>query len=373
MATADLCNPDVCSSAILTNHLLRTVSQLLTMMVAGDGEPSPLWANPAALIPMRIVAFSSLLQLLTTVTIYLAKNGLTQLDGKHKWNSIALGHVMSLLVDESRLFSKVALEPFDINDWLSKPSRESTARCQSQGWTKRKGGLKGSPQPVRGKHVRSDSGNFIGSSSRATSLLNIDLKSLRKRSMTLPSCISESLTALKADEAAQLDPFSRASDFRVDSETDFLQSALIAGSVESLSAEPPPFAPSAGFPFSTGTGNNRRNYMTLPSPAHLATIQEDADINDGEAGDWAQISNAVGHSAQAEALDTELVLHSGKKAPVKQMRVPQVKKAQSLDRTGDNGPEGGTFHPPTVAPSDEVIVREGSAFLDEVGKSLGFG
>lgn len=377
MAATDLSNPDVCATSIVSSHLIRTVSQLVTMMVSGSGEPSLLWANPAALTSMRVVAFSSLLQLLTIVAADLSKNGLTQLDGKHKWNTTTLGYIISLVLDDFRHFSEEASEPFDLEDWLSKSSSGTLVNRESKQGSESKLERRSS-KPRRGKHVRSDSDNniLIGSSSRTIPFLSSadDLDPLRQRSMTLPSNLSESLTAWKAEDKAarELEPCSTAAaeddrqvPDRADSKADF-QSALIAGSAGSFSDDLPPFASSPGSSLSTDISSSRRKFMTLP-PTALATIREDSDADDIVDP---QVPNASVRPDRKSALDTELVLHSGKKAPVKQMRVPRVKKAQLLDSGHtDEVPSNS----PPVATSDEAIESAGTAFLDVVGKNLGYG
>ena len=75
-----------CPAGDFVPHLLRVITQLMRTMTSGVGEPSILWANPDALIPLRLNAFASLLHVISSASHYMAKKGSRLLDGDTKWN-----------------------------------------------------------------------------------------------------------------------------------------------------------------------------------------------------------------------------------------------------------------------------------------------
>ena len=126
ISTIDISKSSLCSVSDVSCHLLRIVSQLWKILISGVGEPDVAWANPATILPLRIQAFASLLQILGTSTIFLSKRGVTQLDGSHKWNLITLSRVMAVLFDEGTLYGRQAEEPF-VKEFLGRPEKSASA------------------------------------------------------------------------------------------------------------------------------------------------------------------------------------------------------------------------------------------------------
>jgi hypothetical protein len=164
---------------------------------------------------------------------------------------------------------------------------------------------------------------------------------------------------------------------------------------------------------STGPAANRRRWMTAPSSA-LATIREDQDaIENKETPErmnapqpWSSPGNESSESdstssvpdsptKSVDALDTELVLRAKatKAAPVKQMRVPRVQTiggsvtdnatidiaaTTTLSLIDTNVTKEENLISPTnstsstIPTTDEEIESAGTAFLDVIGKNLGY-
>ena len=114
----------------LNSHLFRIIRQVWRRLVVGTGEPSLLWADPSANIPLRLQSFATLLFLISNVADFQSKSGLTQLDKKSKWDLDSLGNVVALALDEGELFgaTNMLLEEdyyIKINEEVTFASREN--------------------------------------------------------------------------------------------------------------------------------------------------------------------------------------------------------------------------------------------------------
>jgi hypothetical protein len=133
-----------------------------------------------------------------------------------------------------------------------------------------------------------------------------------------------------------------------------------------------------------GPAANRRRWNTLPLHS-LATIQEN-DSDREPLGQQVSSSNKEG-----ELIETELVLHPGEKEKKsRQFRVPHVKLNENIESLSsffdrivpptkekqakeDNKPPQ-TVNKQRTLPTDDVdIETAGTAFLDAISKSMGFG
>ena len=88
----------------LSAHLFRIIRQVWRRLLVGTGKPSLLWADPAALVPLRLQCFSTLLHIVNAAASFQAKSGLTELDGKSHWDLASLGSLVALILDEESLF-----------------------------------------------------------------------------------------------------------------------------------------------------------------------------------------------------------------------------------------------------------------------------
>jgi len=185
---------------------------------------------------------------------------------------------------------------------------------------------------------------------------------------------------------------SRDSGFKVDSKSDF----MLALTTASLGSEPdsPPkrstnrAAESLFKSVTHGPAANRRRWNTLPSNS-LATIQEnDSDLSriggPEKAGQHLQSSLIL----QGESIESEMVLHRGEnKKTSRQFRVPQLKPvnesteplALNLDPyeksrlIEGHEPSNAASKQRTLPINDGDIETAGTAFLDAISKSMGFG
>ena len=117
-STIDITKHQLCSLPRSTNHLLRIMSVLWKALITGNGKPDLVWANPSAPLPLRVHCFATILHLLGAASLYMSKNGVTQVDGVSKWNVVTLGRVLALCFDEAKLFGHQAVEAFDGEEWM---------------------------------------------------------------------------------------------------------------------------------------------------------------------------------------------------------------------------------------------------------------
>ena len=179
---------------------------------------------------------------------------------------------------------------------------------------------------------------------------------------------------------------SREAGFAVDNKSDFMSAlkATLDSTSETSDAEKPLLA--------QGPAANRRRWNTLPLNA-LATIQE-GDTEDLRTNSERDPPLPLSSSMKDSSMDSDLVLHpSDKKKKSKQMRVPQVKPTddngdQSMSSFIDNlvlptekeqknevndDPAKDPNKQRTLPTDDKDIETAGTAFLDAISKSMGFG
>jgi hypothetical protein len=125
--------------------------------------------------------------------------------------------------------------------------------------------------------------------------------------------------------------------------------------------------------------------MTAPSSG-LATIQEDGDGDDqkGDSGDLGNLSLGLGRSSLLleKNFGNEAFVDKAKRSGTKQMRVPQTQKQsndsyKTLPPNHDNSSADESGAPSRregkLFVSDDDIEAKGTQFLDEIGKSMGYG
>ena len=146
----------------------------------------------------------------------------------------------------------------------------------------------------------------------------------------------------------------------------------------------------------SGPAGTRRRWMTAPSSG-LATIQEDGDGDEqkDDGRDLGNLSVGLGRSSLLEKnFGNEAFVDKAKRSGTKQMRVPrtQTQSKDSYETPSANHLEKIAEHDdkdkdaPVIAEnmasslkegkslvSDDDIEAKGTQFLDEIGKSIGFG
>lgn len=185
---------------------------------------------------------------------------------------------------------------------------------------------------------------------------------------------------------------SRDSGFKVDSKSDFML-ALTASLGPETDLTPKRSTnratDSSSKSVAQGPAANRRRWNTLPLNS-LATIQE----NDSDLSRFASPEHLGPHSVesslvlQGESIESELVLHRGEnKKTSRQFRVPQLKVVNgsteplstNLEPTVNSRIVEGIVPPNssnkqrTLPIKDGDIETAGTAFLDAISKSMGFG
>jgi hypothetical protein len=128
-----------CGLSQSSAHLWRLVSVLWRLLIAGSGEPDLVWANPGASLPLRVHSFATLLQIVGSTTMFLSRNGVTQLDGASGWDVVNMGKVLAALFDEETLFGNLATELLDDEQWAPPPQAKVA---------------KSSPSKPKRRHVR---------------------------------------------------------------------------------------------------------------------------------------------------------------------------------------------------------------------------
>lgn len=380
ISTVDIAKSDMCPTSEISGHLLRVCKQLWKIVVAGTGSHDLEYANPAVILPLRVHAFASLLQILGSSTLFLSKRGVTQLDGKARWSFVSLSRTLALQFDEETLFGTEGNEIIT-EDLLSKLT----------------GKAKNTPKRRTRRHVRSNfeflnHGTAGGGSESMSAIVGDEIMSptsldaansaLEKNSLSKPKTLnsgSRSKSHDSVDSTQSTLPHLPTVERRavsdspkVDSLTDFL-SAMRAGNDDSEFDDQVYegghngnlVAASWIKAFGGSSGGGSRRWMTAPSPG-LATIREDG--GDGEEEPEAVSGPGVPEEnpEPLDALDSEIV--RPKPAPSKQFRRPKVtgKVAPSNSATATDPPEiklpigddGIDFQPTEAISSSRYVLAE---------------
>ncbi|KAL3808937.1 hypothetical protein ACHAXA_001128 [Cyclostephanos tholiformis] len=369
-----------CPHSDLTTHLVRIVAQLWRTAVSGVGEPSILWASPESLIPLRLNAFATLLHTVSSASHHMAKAGLRQLDGITMWDMSALGKILSMLFDEWAIFGGPLENPISVaitskKRSLSKPEIISNRARTTTGI---------SPQLSRPSIVE----RYSSESLDISRVKRFDVDAMLKPNIPKPN-IPKQDNHIVSNETNPLTSVSGG--FKVDSKNDFMLALNASLDTEPYLAKDAPEQKSttrgAENLFKSvvhGPAANRRRWNTLPLHS-LATIQENYSDRDPPGQ---QVSSS---NKERELIETELVFHPEEKTKKsRQFRVPHVKLNDDLESMSSffdrivpptkekQGKDD--VKPPQIVdtsrtlPTDDVdIETAGTAFLDAISKSMGFG
>jgi hypothetical protein len=337
----------------------------------------------------------------------MVRSGATQIDGKGKWNLTLLGKVVAMIFDEEQLFTRsgeLTGEVFVLKDWMSMKASAAAPpileRDNKPQRHRRRDQMR-SKQSSRQTDVKKNKGNDNPAAKESLDDFLAEFASMsdivvdNEQSTALFVASSDDLVLpqrptsffeekLEKDAPSSIEgQVDKTFDFKIDSKSDF-QSNLWAGSAESLlvssSVSGTEAAQNMIHAFGVIGPSSRRKWMTAPSSG-LATIHENADPVDPYLIEGSSLTNLRAVVTQispgragvdtntSDAVDSELV----RTAPAtnKKMRVPQLKKG--VETLEDHGSfDNNTFTSLTVPSTDEEIEKSGTAFLDAIGKNLGY-
>ena len=335
ISTVDLAKPDMCSVSDVSLHLVRVCKQLWKVAIIGTGYHDLKWANPAATMSLRVNAFATLLQILGASTLFLSKRGVTQLDGKNKFNLLTLSRVMGLLFDEKEMFGNSYHEVLS-NEFLSvlsgmQKSKKNSSKRGNRGHIRSNyefgHGSDGVGAIINGTHSNSSDVSRLTSQDDVTNLITPPIsKEVSDESPFSPSQADEKLSESKDQRIETVEDFKKAvqaSSFEKEDE-DLILDNQSSGN-ETADAWLTAFRGSSG-------GRHRR-WMTAPAPG-LSTIREDA--GDDEDQKNSERKGRKETQGPLDSLDAEIVRNTSKNR--KQYRIPTVStkltssnKGQSLD------------------------------------------
>lgn len=407
-STIAITDHQLCPVSQSASHILRIMSRLWRSLVCGNGEPNLAWSNPGTACPLRTHAFATIVHLVGATSLYLAKNGLTQVDSTKKWNVVTFGRVLALLFNEGSLFGSQSVEKFDEAYW-------STPEALNPSPVKQKSPAKKSV-PKRRRHFRNNYDLFNdmppreAPKSHSTEMLCSTAGDLATPPQKRAVLTMAALSASKPDSLCHdYDPDSPKRERRVDSKMDFQQAFRAANSGadgDLHSSQPDTLATiksENGTDDSTGistsqttrnggsTGNagkafvqafgdvagNGRRWMTAPTNI-LLTIPESENGDDSD-DDLNVSGNDTLSSTLAEfahpAIDGDVADDLEKrdvvKQPPKQMRRPRRPAKQSDEPVETITEDIGPPTTPLLLTSDDDIETKGTAFLDTIGSSIG--
>ena len=371
-SAVDITKPNLCSLPRTSLHLWRVMPILWRTMICGNGEPDLVWANPAAPIPLRVHSFATILHLLGAASMYMSKQGVTQIDGTSKWNVVTLGRVLALGFDEFKLFGCQAKEIFDPKLWETRQDAAPTSPPTDKALPKRR------------RHVRQtyELFNAMQPGDDAEAMDEPSESSVVKApAITLSEKDDVGALATLDSELKESDSSSsptKSGAVKIDSITDF-QTALRVGSSANDFDRPDSGGADAAKAmiqaFSVVGGSSRR-WMTAPAPA-LSTIRETDDGDDLEDPNMSGSTESPQRlQVETDSLDDEIVLNAPKRI-VRQMRLPKLKSAtlntSAMTAVLPVATERDPAYSSNTLPKSDDIENMATPFLDIIGESLGLG
>lgn len=421
----DISTNSICPQSQIVAHFVRISFQLWRIVVAGNGEPSLAFANPAMPLPLRLHSFSTLLYVLNQVSSCMAKCNMSETSGSRRWSLNTMSSLVSFLFDEESIF----LDP------TGSPSEECSNLCECKHNISKDKILVPSDGTEVGERHTTSLNTLLDKSIHDSSLSSIVksssprakdskevsavqaplepvevstktplLDGLRIDPPNNPSLKTLDIDFVPADQdspevSPNISPTSTQDDIllhgskgkpaplrtrsfsapnekqlKVDTKSDF-QFALSAGI--SPNGNTSPFGAGPGFGISAGPAASRRKW--LAGSVSLSTISEDNDVIDSTVVKPRPAEKEV---APINAIDTEIVLHSAKPSKVKQMRVPkvqqhttskeeiQVKMIDAMEELNSNDSDSQSS---MTIPNMDEIESAGTAFLDSINATYGFG
>lgn len=362
-SVSSLAKPQMCSTSQMSTHLLRVTTKLWKTFVFGTGDTDLTWANPAAIVPLRVHAFGSLLQIIGNVSLYMLKSGVTQVEGgTSKFDMVTLGNVLALLFDEEAIFGHGITEVLGDSDlWLKSTNKANGAKNTDKSTTSSEPDTppateESTAKPKRkNRHQRhtfefrtsvdvSDPtsalsdfsfGASSGPTSRGRSYSAEETSTPSSFSLPKPSIVSRSRTAPSSGidtkagsdlDMSHLSPPSRPkSSLKADSVADFKSNMEIGLSENTENSFDDPLTASnvsslmQKFGGMSGAGKNR--WRTAPAP-NLMTIREDEPPTE-EPPPLPPTKELVPDDGPEDSVASEMVLQQ-KKTSTKQMRVPKI-------------------------------------------------
>ena len=354
---SSLAKPQMCSTSQMSKHLLRVTTKLWKTLVFGTGDTDLTWANPGAIMPLRVHAFGSLLQIIGNASLYMLKSGVTQVDGTSKFDLVALGNVLALLFDEEVIFGHDNAEVFGDSDlWLKTTTKANGANGKSSSATKISkpdnppATEESTAKPKRqNRHQRhtfefgtsvdmsdpTSDFSFGATTPRGRSYSAEETRAPSSSSLPKPPIVTRSRTAPSSGidtkagsdlDLSHLSPPSRPkSSAKADSIADFKSNMEIGFNENTENSFDEPLTASnmsslkQKFGGMSGAGKNR--WPTAPAPS-LMTIRED-EVPTEEPPRLSPTKELVPDDGPEDSVASELVLQQ-KKRSTKQMRVPKI-------------------------------------------------
>jgi hypothetical protein len=369
MAIADA---QLCPIPCPTSHLFRVISLLWRSLICGDGEPDLVWSNPSASTPLRVHAFATILHLVGATSLYLSKNGYTQVDGSNKFTFVYLGRVLALLFDEYKLFGQLALEKFDIPHWCSEVVQVDRNRNHGAST------LPAKKSPPKGRHVRHTFELPVGYGHLRT-LPCPGVSSFTSTAGDLAMLPSESPIDVSSEKRStssvepKMDDIVRVkSEFKVDSKNDFQTLMRLSAvgdddhevnlkspekSMQDVSVERPSKASIQVY--GGGSGGGGRRYLTMPAP--LSTILESSD--DMPSLSERNESRRNTHADMFNHGDKDITAST---ALSKQMRRPKVVKGVDTEISLQLQNTKKSLATEQIITSDDILASMGDAYLDKL-------
>lgn len=372
----DITKPQLCSLPRASLHLCRVMPVLWRSVICGNGEPDLIWANPATPIPLRVHSFATILHLLGAASMYMSKQGVTQVDGTSKWNVVTLGRVLALQFDEAKLFGDQAKEVFDPAAWGSHAEMEAVSEkvLHKRSHVRRNYDLF-NDMPTRDGDAISPTTlpESTGANSPPTKVSVVTTTPIPTNKAASDDYLLGAIPTLGFEQLTPESSPTKTRDVKIDSKTDF-QSALRAAELDNDIDRPEgdgAAAAKAMIQAFSGNITGSKRWMTAPSPA-LSTIRETEDSDDLEDLAGSVVPSRI-PVQEMDILDQEFSLNAVKR-PVKRMRVPNLKSTTlnmaTVSKPLDAKDTTPVFSSNTVPKSDD-IEKVATPFLDIIGESLG--
>jgi hypothetical protein len=422
-STIAITDHQLCSVSRSAGYTLRIMDKLWRSLICGNGEPNLAWANPGTATPLRTHSFATIVHIVGATALYLAKNGVTQLDGTRKWNVVTFGRVLALLFNEEKLFGNQAIEKFDDDYWSTpeslNPSPEKKKSPKKPPQKKRRHVRNNydlfsdmppreAPKAVPNEMISSTAGDLATPPQKRQILIleNLALNQSQIESKNISSEIEISIdSTVDRQDIFRVVKENTDGERKVDSKVDFQQAFRAANALadgDFLTADPRNSSNAvSGVSKETSVGQSTRHsgnsnkaflqafgdavgssrrWMTAPTKI-LLTIPESENDEDGDnevnvveqvslsysVGDMGLMPSNLSVSAESDG-SSDMVDGSRQTKQMRRPRRPLKSAEGTIPVQQDMDEEAAS---PLLLTSDDDIETKGTAFLDSIGNSIG--
>lgn len=244
----DLTKLSLCPCIEHVLHFHRVTSQLLLYIISGpSGKYDASYCDPRSFTPLKLHAFSTLLNIWWQLVLFLQKCGVKQLDGRRKWNIYMIAKMVGLVwsetVEDIGLLEKYSPDMEEDNIPLTAKNSQVESQSQVEILPVVQEESASFSQAEANSSVASDVPEVEGHASMGVDLGDcFEPPPLARKDIKRPSKLTRQVTPFPTDSVSQSNPVIDDALFRkllgVDASVDKLDEPILQPKCDTMELEP---------------------------------------------------------------------------------------------------------------------------------------